>query len=174
MRTQFPPNRHCERSVAISSRQLTLRRERDRHVATLLAMTNWVRVRGGRGLTELAVQRFQGPALRNRGKRRLGEISELGGHSLSGVGRNSWPAGTVEHVFDGRANTQAYRVAAWPWRVWDLLSNREAWSEGFRRRRGCPSPPARSRGAPLDQDNGDIYSIGLGGKSAAARTATKP
>ena len=49
MRTQFPPNRHYERSVAISSRRLTLRRERDRHVATLLAMTNWVRVRRGSG-----------------------------------------------------------------------------------------------------------------------------
>ena len=44
-RTQFLWNRHCERSAAISLGQGMLRRERDRHVASLLAMTNWVRVR---------------------------------------------------------------------------------------------------------------------------------
>ena len=44
-RTQFHRNRHCERSAAISLGQGTLLRERDRHVASLLAMTKWVRVR---------------------------------------------------------------------------------------------------------------------------------
>lgn len=36
---------HCERSVAISSRQRTSLRAGDRHAASLLAMTNWVRMR---------------------------------------------------------------------------------------------------------------------------------
>ncbi len=39
VRAQFHWNRHCERSAAISLEQGTLLRERDRHVASLLAMT---------------------------------------------------------------------------------------------------------------------------------------
>ena len=43
-RTQFRTCCHCERSAAISWSYGTLLRERDRHIASLLAMTNWVRV----------------------------------------------------------------------------------------------------------------------------------
>ena len=39
-RTQFHWNRHCERSAAIPLGEGTLLRERDRHVAALLAMAN--------------------------------------------------------------------------------------------------------------------------------------
>lgn len=52
MRAQFPPNRHCERSVAIAPGQRTPVREPGRHVATLLAMTNRVRVSRMPGLPE--------------------------------------------------------------------------------------------------------------------------
>ena len=37
-------NCHCERSAAISLEQGALLPKRDRHVAALLAMTNWVRM----------------------------------------------------------------------------------------------------------------------------------
>lgn len=50
-RTHFRPNCHCERSMAISlTKELSLSRG-DCHVASLLAMTKWVRMRVGLELT---------------------------------------------------------------------------------------------------------------------------
>ena len=49
--------RHCERSAAISLGLGTPIRERDRHVASLLAMTKWVRERGA----PVANRRSAGP-----------------------------------------------------------------------------------------------------------------
>ena len=48
-RTQFLPIRHCEHSVAISLQKETSLRQRDCHVAALLAMTKWVRVSKSEG-----------------------------------------------------------------------------------------------------------------------------
>ena len=52
MRIQLRWNRYCEQSEPIWVGQGTLPRERDRHVAALLVMTNWVRVSPEAGLTK--------------------------------------------------------------------------------------------------------------------------
>ena len=92
-RTQFRPCCHCDPALdagaAISSRQRTPPRERDRHVAALLAMTKWVGMRPRRLLKN-----------RRRNRRRLSSA-----HPIPGM-RHENPPGRLH--FAGH-NTEAIR-----------------------------------------------------------------